>query len=75
MRIQWNSVVVFAGLTIATAGCGGKEAAAVKTPTAVRVHAVERSASRNATRYSATINPASRVDMAFKVGGYVQRVG
>ncbi len=74
MRIQWNAVVVCAGLSLAV-GCGNKEAAAPKTPTAVRVHAVERSASRNATRYSATINPASRVDMAFKVGGYVQRVG
>jgi len=40
------------------------------------VRAVERAAaSSGSTRYSATINPASRVDVAFKVGGYVQRVG
>jgi multidrug efflux system membrane fusion protein len=55
------------------AGCSGA-AAPAKVPTAVRVRAVDKASARNATRYSATINPASRVDVAFKVGGYVQRV-
>jgi RND family efflux transporter MFP subunit len=58
------------------AACGAGPSTPAKTPTAVRVRAVERTAaSSGATRYSATINPASRVDVAFKVGGYVQRVG
>lgn len=60
-------------LTLA-GGCAG-DPAPVKTPTAVRVRAVEHATSRSARRYSATINPASRVDVAFKVGGYVQKVG
>jgi RND family efflux transporter MFP subunit len=60
----------------ALAGCGAGHSAPAKTPTAVRVRAVEHAAaSTGATRYSATINPASRVDLAFKVGGYVHRVG
>jgi RND family efflux transporter MFP subunit len=64
----------FAAATL-IAGCSAGDAAPAKTPTAVRVRAVERAASHSATRYSATINPASRVEVAFKVGGYVQRVG
>lgn len=54
--------------------CGDKSAAPAHSPTAVSVRAVERSTARNAARYSATIYPASRVDLAFRVGGYVERV-
>src|SRR5437667_5441569 len=57
-----------------SAGCVAGDATPPKTPTAVRVRAVERATSTSATRYSANINPASRVDLAFKVGGYVQRL-
>ena len=71
MRVHVHFVLIAA---LGAAGCGAGEAAAPKTPTAVRVRAVERSSTRNATRYSANIKPASRVDVAFKVGGYVQRV-
>jgi RND family efflux transporter MFP subunit len=60
-------------VAIVAAGCGG-EAPAPKALTAVRVKSVERSSGRNGNRYSANIEPASRVDLAFKVGGYVQRV-
>lgn len=61
-------------IALLAAGCSVAEPEGHKVPTAVRVHAVERTASKSATRYSATINPASRVDVAFKVGGYVQTV-
>jgi multidrug efflux system membrane fusion protein len=57
------------------AGCGPAQESAPKVPTAVRVRAVERSAAASSGRYSATINPASRVDVAFKVGGYIQEIG
>src|SRR6478609_1097916 len=66
--------VLFFGALLLTAGCRGESAPASKTSTAVRVRAVERSSATSATRFSATINPASRVDLAFKVGGYVHRV-
>jgi multidrug efflux system membrane fusion protein len=54
--------------------CGAGGEVGQKSPTAVRVRAVERAAATGAARYSASINPASRVDVAFKVGGYVQDV-
>jgi RND family efflux transporter MFP subunit len=59
---------------LALAGCGGEHRAA-RTATAVRVRAVARSAAGGAMRYSATINPATRVDIAFKYAGYVQSIG
>lgn len=43
-------------------------------PTAVRVALVENAASAAGARYSAQINPATRLDVAFKVGGYVDSV-
>jgi len=43
-------------------------------PTAVRVSAVAHATPDATGRYSASINPASRVDLAFKVGGYVADV-
>jgi multidrug efflux system membrane fusion protein len=44
------------------------------TPTAVKAAVVERAETAAATRYSAQIEPATRVDLAFKEGGYVDSV-
>lgn len=41
---------------------------------AVRVVAVEKSSGSTATRYSAQIVPATRLELAFKVGGYVESI-
>jgi hypothetical protein len=35
---------------------------------------VDRAGQATATRYSAQIEPATRVDLAFKVGGYVEAI-
>ena len=43
-------------------------------PTAVKVALVEHATSAAGTRYSAQINPATRLDLSFKVGGYVDSV-
>lgn len=43
-------------------------------PTAVKVALVEHAASAAGTHYSAQINPATRLDLAFKVGGYIDAV-
>ena len=43
-------------------------------PTAVKVALVEHAASVAGTHYSGQINPATRLDLAFKVGGYVDSV-
>lgn len=43
-------------------------------PTAVKVAVVEHTGLDAGTHYSAQINPATRIDLAFKVGGYVDSV-
>lgn len=42
--------------------------------TAVKVAAVQRADAAAAARYSARIEPEQRVDLAFKVGGHIERV-
>jgi RND family efflux transporter MFP subunit len=51
------------------AGCGHKEPEKRVVP--VKVAAVELNAASTEARYSATIIPRTQVEMAFKVGGYV----
>lgn len=43
-------------------------------PTAVKVMKAEHRESGQSNRYSASIEAATRVDLAFKVGGYVDRI-
>jgi RND family efflux transporter MFP subunit len=67
-------LAVLVAVLVVVAACRQGPAPAARAPTAVRVHAVERAAAAAAARYSATINPAARVDLAFKNGGYVESV-
>lgn len=70
-----NQICLAFGLTALMFAAGCKhEAIPAKSATAVRVRAVERASARSGVRYSATINPALRVDLAFKVAGYVHRM-
>ncbi|HEY2510611.1 MAG TPA: efflux RND transporter periplasmic adaptor subunit [Polyangiaceae bacterium] len=55
-------------------GCRDRIATPAPHPTAVKVATVDRAGAGNATRYSAQIEPATRVDLAFKVGGYVESI-
>jgi RND family efflux transporter MFP subunit len=66
-----NAVAVTSSLFLTTivAGCGHKEAEKRVVP--VRVAAVELNAASTEARYSATIIPRTQVELAFKVGGYV----
>jgi multidrug efflux pump subunit AcrA (membrane-fusion protein) len=61
-------------IAIAAVGCGGKKAARGKIVTPVRVRQVEERTQLAGTRYSGTVGPATRVDLAFKVGGYVREI-
>jgi len=61
------------GCSLLCAGCG-RNKAEPKAITAVRVRPIERAGAATAARYSATIEPATRVDVAFKVGGYVDSI-
>src|SRR6266571_69972 len=47
---------------------------AERSPTPVRVQAVESYVAGGGVRYSASINPYTQVDLAFKVGGYIQEI-
>lgn len=60
-------------LALSLAGCHKTTVPEVR-PTAVKVAVVETATSAAGARYSAQINPATRLDLAFKVGGYVETV-
>jgi len=66
-----NAVAVTSSLFLTTivAGCGHKQV--TKSVVPVRVAAVELNAASTEARYSATIIPRTQVELAFKVGGYV----
>lgn len=57
-------------------GCSSHhQAAPEKKPIPVKVRTVEKSPGATLARYSGSLEPAARVDMAFRVGGYVEMVG
>ena len=66
-----KTVAVSATLSLITVlgGCRAKQTE--KPPVPVKIAAVELNATSSGTRYSATIIPRTQVDLAFKVGGYV----
>jgi multidrug efflux system membrane fusion protein len=66
-----NAVAVTSSLFLTTIGAGCGHKAAEKRVVPVRVAAVELNAASTETRYSATIIPRTEVELAFKVGGYV----
>jgi RND family efflux transporter MFP subunit len=64
-------------LALAAAACGAacaRPAPPVAHGIAVKVAIVEKAGSAGGTRYSAQIVPLTRVDLSFKVGGYVESV-
>jgi RND family efflux transporter MFP subunit len=72
--VRWlRGLVMAGGLGVLAAGCGAKgEAAREKIVTPVRVRQVEEQTQLAGARYSGTVEPGTRVDLAFKVGGYVR---
>jgi multidrug efflux pump subunit AcrA (membrane-fusion protein) len=56
------------------AGCGHQKGTAEQALTPVKVKAVEMSSPGTGLRYSASIEPKKQVEVAFKVGGYVEQV-
>lgn len=57
------------------AACGQKaDAPPDKSPTPVRVRVVEGRTRLAGARYSGNVEPGTRVDLAFKVGGYVREL-
>ena len=71
--VRWLRGAIVAGSVLGAAGCGAKgEPAREKIVTPVRVRQVEEQSQLGGARYSGTVEPATRVDLAFKVGGYVR---
>lgn len=70
MKTGIACALVAAAMTI---GCA-KEEPYQKPPTPVRVQPVARSAPGSGVRYSASVEPRTRVDLAFKAGGYIQQL-
>ena len=66
-----NAIAVTSSLLLTTivAGCGNKQPDKRVVP--VKVASVELNAASSEAKYSATIIPRTEVELAFKVGGYV----
>lgn len=73
-RSAAGAVLVALVLGGAVAGCRREQKAAAPPPRPVRVAAVETYSARGGVPYSASIRPATQVELAFKVGGYVDRI-
>src|SRR5690242_5199063 len=78
MKAFYAFVLPIVGLSLLTpalSGCRKLEAAVDKPPTLVSVQSVQsQSTGEGALRYSGSIQPYTRVSLAFKVGGYVQEI-
>lgn len=61
-------------LALGLCGCKEEKTPFVKPPTPVEVASVEATAVGNSLTYSASLIPTERVDLAFKVGGYVKDI-
>lgn len=73
--MSWRTLLFVGAAGILLAGCddAGK-ASKSQAPTPVRVQTVEGHALTNELRYSATIDPAKSVNLAFQVSGYVTSI-
>ena len=66
----WLAIVLWTGVSMLVVHA--QEDPARKPPVPVSVRAVEQHVAAGGVRYSAEIKPSKQVDLAFKVGGYVQ---
>src|SRR5262249_8418357 len=69
---QLVTIINIVALIALTIGC--KTRAQEKIVKPVKVKSVETHTGANVVRYSASIRPSSQVEIAFKVGGYVEAI-
>jgi RND family efflux transporter MFP subunit len=69
-----NITKLFIIMTVLALTVGCKTAAKEKTVKPVKVKTVETHSGTSSVRYSASIRPSSQVEVAFKVGGYVETI-
>jgi multidrug efflux system membrane fusion protein len=61
-------------LALAQAGCRRSDEPKARPPTPVRVRVVAPPVEQSASRFSGSVEPGVRVDLAFKVGGYIREI-
>jgi RND family efflux transporter MFP subunit len=73
---RYFPVVILVAVALVLGGCSGEahEANAGAPPVPVQAAAIEQVAVDTSTRYSATVEPDTTVEMAFKVDGYVESI-
>ena len=74
-RIPIAASAAALSLSVLLSGCSHAHATPEKQPIPVKVRAVEKPPGGALARYSGSLEPAVRVDMAFRVGGYVEALG
>jgi multidrug efflux system membrane fusion protein len=65
-------LLLFAAVATLAACRSQAASSSERTPTPVRVRAAQQASATSGGRYSGTVEPFTRVDLAFKVGGYVR---
>lgn len=71
-RLPRACLLILAMLAIVACGSRGEEGSKGKILTPVRIRQVEEQSQLAGARYSGNVEPGTRVDLAFKVGGYVR---
>lgn len=74
-RTKLGALALFFLSAAAVGGCSNHTPVPERQPTPVKVRTVEETAGPALARYSGTLDPATKVDMAFRVNGYVEMVG
>jgi multidrug efflux system membrane fusion protein len=74
IRIPSSASALLCSLAILS-GCGQPAKVVENQPIPVKVQTVENRSDAGPTRYSGSLEPASRVELAFRVGGYVDGLG
>ena len=69
-----NTIAIITSLMLLALTIGCKTKAQEKTIKPVKVRTVETHTGTSSVRYSASIRPSSQVEVAFKVGGYVESI-
>src|SRR5215510_14570050 len=74
MNIRVYSAIGWLLICGLVTGCTQTIRTAEKAPTPVKVDRVESYSAPSGSRYSATIVPGSQVELAFSVGGYMDKI-
>ena len=69
-----SALVPLIAILLAATACERIHTATVSPPTPVQVRSVREPSDPRGARYSGTIEPATRIDVAFKVSGYVREL-